>query len=221
MNTSCLELGLLKLPGGRKLLRFCKSYLAQRRFRQRYPGLGDGHAVFQHHYESNWWGNAESVSGAGSTLLYSANIRNELPRLVQELGIRVILDAPCGDFNWFKAIESKSPILYLGGDIVGPLVERNRALHKTGGRSFMRLDIVNDELPEADLWLSRDCLFHLSERDIFLALDNFLRSKIEYLLTSIHGQCKLNTDIPSGWFRLLDLQLPPFNLGQPIRLIDD
>jgi len=213
----------MKLPGGKALLRMRERSLAHRMFAQRHAGLNAESAadVFRHHFESNSWGNAESVSGAGSTLQYTENIRKELPALVEELGVRVILDAPCGDFNWFKAVEWKTPVSYLGGDIVEPLIERNQILYGTEGRRFLHLNIINAPLPSADLWLCRDCLFHLSERDIFLALDNFLHSKIEYLLTSVHGQCELNTDIPSGWFRLLDLRLPPFSLGQPIRLIDD
>jgi hypothetical protein len=223
MNMDRITRALIKLPGGKALVRMRERSRAQRRFAQRNAALNlrTTADVFRHYFEAESWGNAETVSGAGSTLLYTANIRKELPVLVEALGVRVVLDAPCGDFNWCKVVEWKTPVSYLGGDIVEPLVERNQSLYGTEDRNFLHLDIVNTPLPSADLWLCRDCLFHLSERDIFFALDNFLRSDIEYMLTSIHGECVVNTDIPTGGFRLLNLELPPFRLGPPLRLIED
>lgn len=221
MDKKRIKKVLMAFPGGKALIRSRASILAHRQLAQRYPQMDDAKEVFRHHYESNGWGNAESVSGPGSTLQYTENIRKMLPRLAEELGIQVILDAPCGDYNWFRMIEWNARITYIGGDIVQPLVEHNRALYGTDNTMFKRLDVVNDVLPRADLWLCRDCLFHLSERDIFLVFDNFLKSNIAYMLTSTHPGCDLNTDIPTGWARPINLQLPPFSLGNPIRVIDD
>ena len=213
---------ILMLPGGRVFLRSLSNFRAHRRFARRgFADMSDSREVFHHHYESNTWRNEESVSGSGSTLQYTENIRKRIPQIVDELGIQVILDAPCGDYNWFRDIEWNTLISYIGGDIVDPLVERNNALYENDKTKFVGLDIVREALPNADLWLCRDCLFHLSEHDIFLALDNFLKSDITYLLTSTHPDCDMNSDIPTGAFRLLNLQLPPFSLGKPIRAIDD
>ena len=205
---------LLALPGGAALLRLRRSLRARLQ-------AGNAGAVFRDRYRHNEWDNAESVSGPGSTLVYTVNIRDAIPRLVDELGVRTILDAPCGDFNWFRAIEWKTPVRYLGGDIVEDLVKRNRTLYGSDHTAFTVLDITRDVLPRADLWLCRDCLFHLSERDIFLTLARFIESDIAYLLTSNHSECELNRDIPTGAFRLLNLRLPPFSLGEPLRVIDD
>jgi len=54
-----------------------------------------------------------------------------------------------------------------------------------------------------------------------LVIDNFIRSDIRYLLTTTHSDCAENKDIPTGSFRLLNLQLPPFSFGKPITMIDD
>ena len=117
-------------------------------------------------------------------------------------------------------IQWNTPISYIGGDIVEPLIERNLALYGSDSTMFVRLDIVNEALPKADMWICRDCLSRLSERDIFLTLENFIKSDIAYILTSAHP-CDLNTDIPTGSFRLLNLHLPPLSLGKTIRMIDD
>lgn len=205
------------LPGGDTLRRARANYIEKRKFAR----IGGTKEVFRHHYESNRWRNEESVSGPGSTIEYTENIRKMLPPLVHDLGVSVILDAPCGDYNWFRIIEWNSPITYIGGDIVEPLIERNQSLYGDSHTRFIHLDIVNDTLPEADLWLCRDCLPHLSNRDIAGVIDIFLKSKIPYILTSTHNQCNKNHDIPSGAFRLLNLQLPPFEFGEPLRAIDD
>lgn len=212
-----LRAALMRLPGGRALLRAHSLSLARRRFAQ----AGDAADVFRHHYEVNEWGDTESVSGPGSTLQYTESIRREIARLVQDLGVETILDAPCGDYNWLQRIDWSTHVSYTGGDIVPALVERNRSLYGRSGAKFIDLDIVNDPLPSADLWLCRDCFIHLSERDIFLALRNFLRSDIAYLLTSTYPDWDLNTDIPTGFVRQLNLRLPPFSLGEPARVIDD
>ncbi len=70
------------------------------------------------------------------------------------------------------------------------------------------------------MWLCRDCLFHLSNHDILLVIENFFRSNVKYLLTSTHSNCE-NEDIQTGSFRQLNLQKEPFNFGKPIALIED
>jgi hypothetical protein len=49
----------------------------------------------------------------------------------------------------------------------------------------------------------------------------FLDSDIRYLLTSTHPECDRNIDIPTGYFRLINLELPPFSFCKPILAIDD
>jgi len=183
--------------------------------------LKAGNNIFDYYYQNNTWGDSESVSGPGSTLAYTENIRTKIPELVEELGVFIILDSPCGDFNWFRAIEWNRSISYIGADIVKPLIDKNQLLYGDASKRFISLDITNDKLPQADLWLCRDCLFHLSYKDITIAIQNFLTSDIRYILTSNHQNCTKNKDITTGSFRLLNLELPPFNLGKPIMVIDD
>lgn len=205
------------VPGGR----FVHRLLSEHRQRRRLAQIGNARAIFDHHYATNEWRCEESASGQGSTIQYTENIRKEIPRLVHTLGVRSVLDAPCGDFNWFRLVAFDPEIDYVGGDIVEALVARNRSMWEKPNRRFICLDIVHDSLPGADLWLCRDCLFHLSNDDVMLAFANFLRSDIRYLLTSTHADCDRNQDISTGAFRLLNLELPPFSLGSPVERIDD
>jgi len=177
--------------------------------------------LFTDYYRNNYWGNKESVSGVGSTLEYTEQIRREIPRLVEKYKIKKFLDAPCGDYNWFQAMKKPDVMEYIGGDIVEELIKQNQMKYGNQHTRFIPIDIENDLLPQADLWLCRDCLFHFSYDDIFKTLSNFLRSDIKYILTSIHTDCTTNTDITTGGARQLNLELPPFNLCKSILYIDD
>lgn len=181
----------------------------------------DNKDVFRQIYIKNRWGNQESVSGPGSTLECTENIRRELPLLFKSLKIKTVLDAPCGDYNWFGLVQKETGVRYIGADIVPDLVARNQESFNSQDVSFTLLDITSEHLPEADLWLCRDCLFHLRNKDIANVLTQFKKSKIQYLLTSLHPECLENTDIPTGSFRLLNLQLAPFDLPAPILKIKD
>jgi hypothetical protein len=179
-------------------------------------------------YRWNAWGSQESRSGEGSTLEYTRNLRRELHTLVEERGIRRLLDAPCGDFHWMRRFlddhaARHAPLEYVGGDIVKPLVEDNVRKHGTARVRFVHLDITRDALPGADLMLCRDCLFHLSFADTAAFFDNFLRSGIPLLLTSTHvsrGEIA-NHDITTGDFRKIDLLAAPYGLPEPLLRIED
>ncbi len=157
----------------------------------------------------------------GSTVEFTANLRAELPGLLRKLNVHRLLDAPCGDYNWFRLVERPSQVRYIGGDVVQTLIERNRSVFSKDNVDFISLDITQDELPDADLWLCRDCLAHFSYNDIYRALVNFLRSNITYLLTSTHPCNDRNRTIVTGDFQMLNLQRPPFDFSLPLRLIDD
>jgi hypothetical protein len=205
------------IPGGKKLA----ERSSERRRRRKLDAIGNAEQIFTHYYEVNQWKDPESVSGVGSTLASTHNIRRELPALIERLGIETLLDAPCGDFNWFRAIPRPGCFRYIGGDIVKPLVASNAAAYGDDRTRFIVLDIVNDALPTADVWMCRDCLIHLSYDDIRSAIARFLDSDIEYLLTTVHVECDRNRDIPTGDFRLLNLELEPFRFPAPILYLDD
>src|SRR5688572_773801 len=81
--------------------------------------------VFNRIYHGNEWGSKESVSGPGSTLKTTEDLRKELPGFLKSLGIKSMLDAPCGDCNWISKIDL-SNIDYTGVDIVPELIESNK-----------------------------------------------------------------------------------------------
>ncbi len=176
--------------------------------------------VFSRIFRENAWGNAESVSGPGSTRERGAMVAPDIIALVKELGVRTLLDAPCGDFNWASeladAVES-----YFGVDIVEDLIARNARDYGDAKRVFRVCDLTRDALPKAELVLSRDCLVHFSYADAWAALRNFRRSGATYLLTTTFVDRATNENIRTGGWRVLNLEAPPFAFPPPLALIDE
>jgi hypothetical protein len=175
-------------------------------------------------YKSNYWGSKESVSGSGSTLIYTENLRNKLPDLLQKYSIKSIFDAPCGDFNWMKLLLPKININYIGGDIVKDLINSHNINYKNNNTNFIHIDLIKDKFPNADLMICRDCLFHLSYEDTRLVLKNFIDSSIPYLLTTTHKNITgfRNKNISTGFYREIDLFSAPYSFdSKPIERVDD
>ena len=168
-------------------------------------------------YEKNLWGTDESRSGAGSTLAQTASIRDFLPRLLQDLEIRSLLDIPCGDFNWMRQLDL-SGIRYVGADIVPELISENARAYGSQDRQFVCLDLLSDRLPRADAVLCRDCLVHLPNADAARALENIRSSGAAYLLATTFPSLELNEDVVLGFWRPLNLERPPFSLP-PARML--
>ncbi len=186
--------------------------------RDRVMGTAHRRAVFSTIYAENAWGDSESVSGGGSTKSATRAARQELPRLFEALGVRSLLDAPCGDFSWMSDVVS-SLAFYIGIDIVPELIERNRRGHETDRVQFFCADISADPLPSADMILCRDCLIHLPSRLIHRSLRNFVDTNARFLALTSDLAARSYHDIPVGSFRSIDLRRPPFSFPAPIAAI--
>jgi len=204
-------------PAGKRLADAVSYWRRSRRLER----IGNAEDRFTYIYEANRWKNGESRSGIGSTVSNTQNLREELPGLIQNYGFESLLDAPCGDFNWFRHLERPEGLTYIGGEIVKALVDRLQEDYGDARTSFIHLDLTKDPLPKTSLWMCRDCLFHLSSEDIFAAMRNFIASDIPYILTTTHRHCTENIDIPTGHFRLLNLELPPYSFPKPLLYIED
>ena len=174
--------------------------------------------IFEKIFKQKLWGqNCESVSGPGSSLDATKNLRENLPFFFQKYHIKSILDIPCGDFNYMKEIDL-SGISYLGADIVKELIGQNQL--KYPKVNFQVMDLLQDELPLVDMIICRDCLFHMPFDLIKKALVNFKKSGSKYILTTSHTWKNFQPkDIQLGDFRKLNLQMPPINLPAPLDFI--
>lgn len=166
-------------------------------------------------FKFNYWGDKSSLSGTGSSPQKTRNVVSNIRVIIDKFEIKNILDVPCGDFVWMKEItDNNDKLNYLGGDIVDHLVNNLNLKYKTKNVKFENIDIINNQLPKADLLICRDCFIHFSNKNILKTLNNFLNSDIKYFLItdSVVEKNFENIDINTGEFRGLDLTIHPFNL---------
>lgn len=192
-----------------------KSALRRKRLARRDPA-----EIFTSYARRNKWGDKDSLSGKGSNLETTAQLRVILPALLKDLGATSLLDVPCGDFFWMQHVDLTG-IDYLGGDIVPDLVKANAKAHARPGIAFQVVDLISGPVPKADVIFVRDCLVHLSNTHVQRALTNIARSGGTWLLTTTFPDTATNADIATGEWRPIDLTRPPFNLPPPERLVTE
>src|SRR5262245_52801832 len=83
------------------------------------------------HATSSWRGS--SVSGTGSDPDATAPVLQALPELLATLGVRTLLDAPCGDGAWMAQLAYPLE-RYIGVDVVPAVIEEAAATHSGPGR---------------------------------------------------------------------------------------
>ena len=176
--------------------------------------------VFTGIYNTNFWGSKESVSGPGSTVRETSVLRVELPKVLEQLGIKTLIDAPCGDYNWMKATDLGVD-MYIGADIVPNLIANNQSVYGNESCRFMHADLAKDILPKVDAIFCRDCIPHLSTELVFDVLNNFKKSGATYLLLSTFPDITKNADGVVGGCRRINLELEPFNFPEPLLIINE
>ena len=177
-------------------------------------------------HETNLWSDAESRSGSGSALASTAQLRAKLPQFLRQLGVRRLLDVPCGDFHWMSHVdlEAAGVTAYVGGDVVEAIVEADRERYAAPGRTFERVDLTTGPLPlvdaaPADAVLCRDCLVHLSFANIARVFDVVRASGARYFITTTFLEQQENVDILDGDWRAINLQRSPFQLPEPAAVL--
>lgn len=176
--------------------------------------------TFTHINETKYWQSRESVSGDGSELEVTKPLINALQALLKKENIKSMLDLPCGDFNWMQHVDFENTH-YIGADIVENLIVNNAINFENEMISFTVLDLTKSNLPKVDLIFCRDCLVHLSYKDIYKALIKIKKSNSKYLLTTSFYKCDENKNIITGQWRKLNFQLFPFYFKKPLLVIDE
>jgi len=204
--------------------------LFEERKKRNFPG----HEVtgMTHLQQTNAWrnqyragpGELESVSGYGSYLENTKEIREALPGIFTAYDIKTFTDIPCGDWNWMKEVDLGG-IEYRGYDIVPEMILANQAKYgKLEGITFGVRNIVEDSIPKSDLVMCRDLLFHLSNWWITKVLKNIKVSGSKLFLSTSFPNVKVNDPLEMGGsigWRPINLCLPPFNLPKPIEFIQE
>jgi hypothetical protein len=184
---------------------------------------GDAREVFSRIYSrGGWTGSKESISGRGSEVGTTEVFRKEFGNWLNLLpDVATLLDAPCGDFNWISHMPEVASRHYIGGDIVPDLISRNIQAHAQPRRDFRVLDIIDDPLPEADLWLCRDVLFHFPIELAVRVTQRCRSERIRYFLATTFPGRENDRSAPLGGYAPYNLEAAPFTLPPPVTLLND
>jgi len=105
------------------------------------------------------------TSGAGSygaLAEYKAHVLNQL---IREHAIESVVDWGCGDGNQLALLDVPH---YLGLDVSSTVIDRLRAQYAGDSRrEFKVLNTATAEVPQAEMALSMDVVYHLTEDDVF------------------------------------------------------
>lgn len=180
-------------------------------------------SVFEKIHRENLWGDPESRSGSGSGLTATENVRRGLLDTIEHLGVRTMVDAPCGDYYWLSTLNlSKRLTWYKGFDIVPQVISQNKKVWANETISFETADLAKRVPPRADLILCRHLLIHLSLEDCLHVLRNFQSSGSKYLMITNQPDMERNEEIVfTGAYRPINLYVAPFNFPQPVLSIGD
>ncbi len=176
--------------------------------------------VFTFIFDKRIWKSRESVSGQGSEVTSASILIQQLPLVFKQLNVESMLDIPCGDFNWMSKTGLEG-INYTGADIVGKLIEDNKIKYQDQPLQFLKMNIAADEIGNYDLVFCRDCFVHLENALVLSALKNIRKSGSRYFMATNFPALKVNKDITTGEWRMINLELPPFNLPKPFLVINE
>lgn len=178
--------------------------------------------VFSAIYANNMWGGGAGTfcSGSGSQLEVARPYCEMVKKFVSDHGVKSVLDIGCGDFSVGQNLQVTG-IKYTGVDIVQSLIERNAKLFGSDSIDFRCLNVIEDQLPSADLVLVRQVLQHLSNQQIKKVLNKL--HGYRYVMVTEHYPAPSvktvhNIDKPHGGdTRIPDnsavyLDHPPFNV---------
>jgi len=177
--------------------------------------------IFTHIFNINKWKSKESVSGVGSELETTPDMREQLPILFERYDIKRVLDLGCGDFNWMKTIVGGLDY-YMGIDVVSKIIEYNDLAFSSDKVHFVckNIEDVDEELyQDFDAVIIRDVMVHLTSEEISDLLDRLKLGNIRFLFATNFLGGGVNRDINTGNWRRVNLLLPPFSMPMPIETI--
>ena len=156
----------------------------------------------------------ETRCGIGSTITNSAKFIEYLSQVIDTYKFKKINDAGCGDFNSLKTLSVLDTIDYIGYDII--------LTNEKDNIKFKQLDISIEVMRECDVILCRYVLFHFPTEVIVKTLNLFKKSGSFLITDSYPGANNYKRNMQFSLMNSnMNITAPPFNLGEPLEILDD
>ena len=174
-------------------------------------------SVFEQIYRNGRWANG---SGSGSDPANTERYRVFVERFIVQNSIQTVVDLGCGDWRSSSLIDW-SRVGYHGVDVVESVIARNQRRYQAGNIRFAQLNDEH-ELPHADLLIVKDVLQHLPNSEIHRMSGFLARFHLALVTNTVTSDLyrpdgtvvrieEVNTDVPAGFMRPVDVLGPPFN----------
>ena len=135
----------------------------------------------------------ESLSGPGSTIKNTSEVRKLIQTFLINNNIKSILDLGCGDWNWFSLLDLRETS-YLGWDADTDMIVSHLFNYGGDNIEFDVKDIVLEPYPQSDLIICRDVLFHMPIQ-MALSVLNKIKKSCKYLISTSFREVDINTGI--------------------------
>lgn len=165
-------------------------------------------------------GSTESLSGPGSNLDATKVLRPRLADILLRLGVRSLVDAPCGDMNWMRHLDYPFQ-KFIGIDISPFIIAKLHAQEFPPEYHFQVGNIAAEILPTADAIFCRDCLVHLPFEAILKIPDLWRLAGFRFMMATTFVKTTVNADCALGSWRPLNMEIAPFNWLSPIAVINE
>ena len=162
--------------------------------------------------------NNESLSGPGSHLSQTSEAIHFINKIIREKNIKSILDLGCGDWNWFRLVNLEDAT-YEGWDCDEQMINDNTSKYGNNNVSFKVKDIFTEPLPDVDMIICRDVLFHIDKKLSSKLVEDIKVSSKYFLSTTFHRinenkNIKSYTNFNNWGYYEINLNIEPFNLSE-------
>lgn len=166
-----------------------------------------------------------SASGGGSELGHASEMSLKILKdTIKKYNISSMVDVPCGDANWiFDSFVTDSLPLYLGLDIVRPVIEVNKQRFKHhSNKIFLFWDATSCELPRFingkngeqesfELVHVRDVIQHMNPLQGVQYFCNIFQSEAKVLVTTTFPEGFNRPNVKEGGAYRNNLEQDPFS----------
>ena len=137
---------------------------------------------------------------------------------MKDNNIHSVVDAGCGDWESTQTLDWTG-IDYKGYDIVESVIAADTAKYAKPNIQFFAANIIDTDLPPADLLIVKHVLQHLPTADVQKFLTQIPKYKHVLVMNTVTpGSLSArnvditNAEVVAGGYRNLDLTQPPFGL---------